>query len=111
MALEVHLPTSHPTWWLEEEARKCAGVVLHTLTWLWLLTWWGVHELLRVVAEQSVLDVAATHSAGPCRERGVDMSWAEECLREGATLCGVFQPWRRVSLPYVLSQVPAGWAA
>lgn len=63
-----------------------------------LLTWWGVHELLRVVAKQSILDVAATHSAGPYRERGMDMSWAEECLREGANLCAVLQPWRRVSL-------------
>lgn len=34
-----------------------------------VLTWRWVHELLRVVAEQSILDVATAHTAGPWRER------------------------------------------
>lgn len=38
----------------------------------WVLTWGRVHELLWVVAEQSILDVATAHTAGPCGEREMD---------------------------------------
>lgn len=46
----------------------------------WVLTWGRVHELLWVVAEQSVLDVATAHTAGPCRERGMDAGVWQEIL-------------------------------
>lgn len=50
----------------------------------WVLTWGWVHELLWVVAEQSILDVATAHTAGPCREGGMD---AGAGLREACRRC------------------------
>ena len=38
----------------------------------WVLTRGWVHELLWVVAEQSILDVATAHATGPWRERKMD---------------------------------------
>lgn len=50
--------------------RKCVpGCALHPG---WVLTWGWVHELLWVVAEQSILDVATAHATGPWREREMD---------------------------------------
>lgn len=34
-----------------------------------LLTWGRVHKLLRILAEQGILNVAATHPTGSCVER------------------------------------------
>lgn len=37
-----------------------------------VLTWGWVHELVWVVAEQSILDVATAHTTGPWKEREMD---------------------------------------
>lgn len=58
------------------EKKRAPCCALHPA---WVLTWGWVHELLRVVAEQSILDVATAHAAGPCREGGMD---AGDGLRE-----------------------------
>lgn len=47
----------------------------------WVLTWRWVHELVWVVAEQSILDVAPAHAAGPCREGGMDTGAWQEVLK------------------------------
>lgn len=94
----------------------------------WVLTWGWVHELLWVVAEQSILDVATAHTTGPWREREMDTraglraacwemlgplhssgsdercrAWpgAEQGPAEDALsglVCGVIQPWKRLSM-------------
>lgn len=101
-----------------------------------VLTWRWVHELLWVVAEQSILDVATAHTAGPWGERE---RWTLELdseqpggrcwgastalgLTERAELgpgpaqdvlsglvCGVSQPWKRLFVSWGCSSpAPAG---
>lgn len=102
----------------------------------WVLTWGWVHELLWVVAEQSILDVATAHATGPWRERerwtlelgseqSVGRCWGPSTalgLMKGAELgqgpakdalsglvCGAIQPWKRLSMSSGCSPpAPAG---
>lgn len=49
-----------------------------------VLTWGWVHELVWVVAEQSILDVATAHTTGPWKERDGHWSWAHSSLEGDA---------------------------
>lgn len=101
-----------------------------------VLTWGWVHELVWVVAEQSILDVATAYTTGPWKERerwtlelgsqqpggrcwgpstalgltkSADLGLSPAQDVPSGLVCGVFQPWQRLFVLWGCSSpAPAG---